>query len=108
MRKNHKTKTLLVLTALSVLSLSCFLCGNAARGTTQAEENGQTEECLHEYAESVIAPTCGEKGYTEFQCTLCGDTYRDLYVPEKGHTFDEKETPPGCTEKGYKIGRAHV
>ena len=46
--------------------------------------------CGHKHAHSskVVAPTCTEKGYTEYTCE-CGDSYRDSYVDALGHSFGE-------------------
>ena len=31
----------------------------------------------HNYEETVVAPTCTEKGYTEYKCLTCDDVYTD-------------------------------
>ncbi|MBR5489739.1 MAG: leucine-rich repeat protein, partial [Oscillospiraceae bacterium] len=43
---------------------------------------------VHEYTtESVVAPTCTEKGYTEHKC-VCGDSEKDNFVDALGHKWD--------------------
>lgn len=46
-----------------------------------AEYLYQLEQCMnisqHEYTSEVIKPTCSERGYTRYQCTLCGKTYNN-------------------------------
>ena len=39
----------------------------------------------HNYADTVTAPTCTEKGYTTHTCSRCQDSYVDSYVDAKGH-----------------------
>lgn len=43
--------------------------------------------CDHDYQETVTLPTCTEKGYTAFVCSLCGYRYTDSYVPATGHNY---------------------
>jgi hypothetical protein len=38
----------------------------------------------------VTHPTCTEKGYTTYTCIDCGYSYKDNYVDELGHEYDEK------------------
>ena len=52
-----------------------------------------------------VAPTCEEKGYTPHNCSICGESYRDSYVPALGHTVEiDEAVAPTCTEKGYTEG----
>ena len=36
--------------------------------------------CPHKYVESVVSPTETSQGYTEYKCSVCGDTYKDNFV----------------------------
>ena len=49
----------------------------------------------------VTAPTCTEKGYTEYTCAKCRVSYRTDYKPADGHDFCDHagidETCPDCT-----------
>ena len=74
-----------------------------------AEYLYQLEQCMnisqHEYTSEVIKPTCSERGYTRYQCTLCGKTYNNDYVDALGHDFSKKiisndylESPATCTK----------
>ena len=59
----------------------------------------------HSYTETVVAPTYEAEGYTEHICSVCGDSYRDNYVPklEHVHSYTEQITKePSCTEAGVK------
>ena len=71
-------------------------------GDTYTEEIPATG---HSYTENVVAPTYEAEGYTEHTCTVCGDSYRDNFVPklEHTHSYTEQITKePGCVEPGVK------
>ncbi|MDF2557948.1 MAG: hypothetical protein K0R71_1776 [Bacillales bacterium] len=38
------------------------------------------KECVHNYVNNVVAPTCKSKGYTRHTCSKCGKSYIDSYV----------------------------
>ena len=48
------------------------------------------KEHIHQYEETIIAPTCTEKGYTVYTCA-CGETYNDNYIDSLGHSLQELE-----------------
>ena len=59
----------------------------------------------HNYSETVVAPTYEAEGYTEHTCSVCGDSYRDNFVPklEHVHSYTEAVTKEAtCTEAGVK------
>lgn len=60
---------------------------------------------VHSYTVKEISqPTCAWQGYTVYVC-VCGDTYRDNYVPELPHTpVDIGLKAPTCTTPGWKDG----
>ncbi len=59
---------------------------------------------LHDYSGEVIEPTCTERGYTLFECKICGIQYKDNYVNPLGHDYKPlRIIPPACTESGYTI-----
>ena len=70
----------------------CILCG---------EEFGDYGE--HSYGEGVVtAPTCTEKGYITYSCTVCGETKTEDGEAATSHSYGEGVvTAPTCTEKGY-------
>ena len=43
----------------------------------------------HEYATTVITPSCENEGYTIYKCA-CGEQYTDDIVPATGHTYNKK------------------
>ncbi len=64
-----------------------------------------TENCAHEYEETVIAPTCTQKGYSVFTCGLCGNSYEANEIDAKGHTsVTEDEVPATCLATGMTAG----
>ena len=52
----------------------------------------------HSYVEKVVAPTCTEKGYTEYKCLTCDDVYTDKEVEAKGHTYGDWVVVKNATE----------
>ena len=52
----------------------------------------------------VVAPTCEEKGYTVYVCTVCGDEKTDDFKDVVPHAYEVVETfEATCTENGYVI-----
>lgn len=61
--------------------------------------------CEHVYSAGVYhAPTCTERGYMEYTCTICNETVRDGYVDASGHFYGEWQTVRAstCTENGLE------
>ncbi len=59
----------------------------------------------HKYAATVVQPTCTTKGYTLHKCSVCGDTYIDLYTDVVEHKYSSKwsvDRKPTCSEEGMK------
>ena len=76
----------------------CTVCGEElSRETITVDALG------HDYKSVVTDPTCTEKGYTTYTCSVCDDSYVADEVPENGHTYDDVvTTKPTCTEDGEK------
>ena len=59
---------------------------------------------LHDYANTVVAPTCTEKGYTAQLCSICNHKDTIDYVDATGHKADsvlfENIKLATCTEAG--------
>ena len=65
---------------------------------------------LHKYTETVIKPTCKDKGYTKHVCDICGRTYTDNEVIDlNAHVFEVIDSAePTCTENGFKKEKCSV
>ena len=63
----------------------------------------------HSYDKVVTAPTCTEKGYTTYTCSVCGDSYVADYVDALGHSYSEAEfvwTEDSSAEYGWTVTAA--
>ena len=63
----------------------------------------------HKYDKVVTAPTCTEKGYTTYTCSVCGDSYVADYVDAFGHSYSEAEfvwTEDSSAEYGWTVTAA--
>ena len=58
----------------------------------------------HNYIETIVAPTCTEKGYTLHTCSICGDEFKTNYKDELWHTFGEWiiDSDSTCSEHGAR------
>lgn len=66
-----------------------------------------TIECQHNWEKDgdTVAATCGAEGYTNYKCTVCGETKKDDIVPATGnHTvgsvLNGEQVQPTCTTDG--------
>ncbi len=61
--------------------------------------NDESKTCEHDYAETVVAATCTEGGYTEHRCSKCDDVYKDNEVAALGHDMTDwaEKTAATCT-----------
>lgn len=71
---------------------TCSVCG-----ATEGEPNG------HDYNVTTVEPECLEKGYDEYTCSVCGDSYQTNEVDALGHNWSEPtcasdRTCTGCDE----------
>ena len=74
-------------------------------GTWQGYQTGLWHgNHIAQFADTVIAPTCTEQGYTHHVCTVkdCPyDPVDDTFVSATDHTWVKTQTnPPTCTEQG--------
>ena len=76
----------------------CDVCGEVLVAQEVVDALG------HKYDAEVTAPTCVDKGYTTYTCSVCGDTYVADYVDALGHTESEavieNEVTPDCVNTG--------
>ena len=88
---------------------TCAVCGK----TVTAEHLIQNEICsecgysenvthTHDFVSTVVAPTCTERGYTEYKCKSCDYSYRDNYTDPVGHKAGEADVvqEATCTQGG--------
>ncbi|MBQ8844513.1 MAG: hypothetical protein IJ008_00690 [Clostridia bacterium] len=57
----------------------------------------------HDYESSNVGATCTEEGYTLFECTVCGKTHKNNFIPANGN-HNHKETDrkkSTCLKQGY-------
>ena len=96
----------------SVASLTAVLENPMVTGTatvsyaeSQVMPVMTAESCAHSYEEAVVAPTCTQRGYSTFTCSLCGDSYDANVIEATGHTFViEDEVPATCLATGMTAG----
>ena len=74
-------------------------------GTWQGYQTGLWHgDHIAQFADTVVAPTCTEQGYTHHVCTVkdCPyDPVDDTYVAATDHTWVKTQTnPPTCTAQG--------
>lgn len=51
-----------------------------------------TSKLSHNYKSVVTAPTCTEKGYTTYTCSVCGDTYIGSETAALGHCDNDGDS----------------
>ena len=57
----------------------------------------------HSYTQVVVTPTCTERGYTTYTCSVCGDSYKGSYVDPLGHNYKNGTcTRCGAKDPNYK------
>ncbi len=120
MLKANKTKAVLLLLLVCVLSLVICACnkpsGTSEEGKSSSNNNSTTQSVpsskedeptssahTHNYVEkSVVDATCTEAGTKTLECS-CGDTKEET-IPAKNHTWDAGEvtSEPTCTTVGTK------
>lgn len=70
----------------------------ASYGTKEYTPAGSDNDCEHSYNTETVDPTCTEKGYTIYTCTLCGYSYKGAYVNATGHSFGNDSVCDVCGE----------
>ena len=81
----------------------CSVCNTVLKAQETVPATG------HSYNKVVTAPTCTEKGYTTYTCSVCGDSYVADYVDALGHSYSEAEfvwTEDSSAEYGWTVTAA--
>ena len=63
-----------------------------------------TDALGHSYKDTIVNPSCTERGNTTHECERCGYTYSDSYTDRMDHDFGlwVKLTEPTCTTSGVE------
>lgn len=70
---------------------------------TIPDENEGDKNCKHTYETKTVAPTCTAKGYTQYTCSKCKDSYTSDYTAALGHKWSNWNTKAAtCTSNGSK------
>ena len=57
----------------------------------------------HTYVTNKVEPTCGDGGYTQYSCSVCGDSYIADRTDALGHDFQTEINKATCTSGGVTI-----
>lgn len=73
-------------------------------GATKTEDIAPIGDHIWVKTDTVVSPTCEERGYTVYKCTVsdCSATYNSDYVNPLGHKIETvvEAKEPTCTEAG--------
>ncbi len=82
--------------------------------TTETEETTEAEtttvavtECVHEYEDVMVEPTCKKDGSITHTCAKCGESYADV-IEAPGHTYKTETLKATCTEAGKQVSTCSV
>ena len=70
--------------------------------TVPEQTQPQSAAHKHRYTQSVVKPTCTERGYTKFTCS-CGDSYTDHTTSALGHDYKVTTVAPTTSRQGYDL-----
>ncbi len=78
----------------------CEVCGKILVAQETVAASG------HDYETVLTAPTCTEKGYITYTCSVCGDSYVSDFTDAIGHTeVVDASIDATCTETGLTEGK---
>ncbi len=87
-----------ILATLFISALSI----NILTGCSDNSDDSAPTTHTHEYVDdTVVPPTCTEKGYTKKVCSICNDTTQTDFIEPLNHNYTDTIVAPTCTEKGY-------
>ena len=72
---------------------TCTENGSVTAGTLNlsADEAPEIKAIGHQYVKYTHAPTCTQKGYDEYYCTVCKDSIKENFVDEINHEVEFTE-----------------
>lgn len=74
------------------------LTNESGRSTTYSFSIG------HNYTlKQTVSATCSTQGYSLYECSHCGLTYKSDYVATLPHTYATTTTAPTCLAQGYTV-----
>ncbi len=77
----------------------CSVCGEIIVAQEEVSALG------HSYQTEITSPTCEDKGFTTYNCSVCGDKYVADYVDALGHKIvTDKAVFPDCENTGLTEG----
>ena len=78
---------------------TCSRCGSSYTESTGSNGNN------HNYVATVVAPTATERGYTQYKCAWCAQTYYTDYTEPVGHIKGAvlKVVSPSKEGPGYTV-----
>lgn len=85
---------------VACIALSVLMCSSVFSFVSCDDEPATETPHVHDYASTVVNPTCTEKGYTKYVCA-CGDTYQADEVEATGHSYTTEVVAPTCLADGY-------
>lgn len=59
---------------------------DSGNGYLKSASDIQFNAVCHNYAQTVIAPSCSKNGYTKYECLYCGEIYNDTYTDIIAHS----------------------
>lgn len=76
----------------------CAVCGKVITSQITIPATG------HQYIAAIKEPTCSDRGYTTFTCSVCGNMYQDHFTERTNqHSYSAAvTTQPTCTQEGIK------
>ncbi len=99
MKQRMRRISALLLVAL--MCVSCMVPAFAAEGEGCPEIHTKTN-CSYKQIGEPHEASCGEQGYTTYQCNDCGVYFADDIVPSKGgHNYQTVQQAPTCVADGF-------
>ena len=83
-----------------------YHCSNSECESEYSISGKELLDCNYEL--KVKEATCEEEGYNLYTCTMCGDSYKDTYLPKKPHKFNMIVAEEDAVKYTYKNGACEI